>query len=417
MCSVVLARNRLNTIQQVSKNKKHIILKSTILPQGNNKKRSKITNHNDLNIVIYIKKNDDFNHIAKRLGIDSKIVSKIVTLKYAHYLQHLSLGKTLNFRFSRQKKELYYITYDIEDFKVLVISNINGKWVSKITHMEPVVKTKYLKGTINSLSKNNLVSSKLMKQLLNAMNSRVNANKIKTSDSCSLFYNEYHIKGKKIKEGAIAAELRHGGKFYRIISFTDPKGHTNFYTPEGRSLKSSFSRFPVDFRKIGSRFSLSRYHPILGYSRPHLGVDFTASLGTPVKSTCNGKIIFAGHKSGYGSAVIVKHGIYSTLYAHLSRFSSNIHYGKLVKQGDIIGYVGSSGLSTGPHLHYEFHIHGTPKDPLKVELPIGEMISPEYRKQFLTQSNKLMKQLDTYRKSNERLLHKNNNHTHKHHTL
>ena len=141
---------------------------------------------------------------------------------------------------------------------------------------------------------------------------------------------------------------------HRVIGFTDSHGHTDFYTPEGRSVNPLFTRYPVtNFKYIGSRFSPARLHPVLGITRAHRGVDFTANTGTPVIATSNGKIEFMGYHGGHGRTVKIKNGPYSTLYAHLSGYSNNVHSGGYVKKGSVIGYVGSSGLATGPHLHFE----------------------------------------------------------------
>jgi murein DD-endopeptidase MepM/ murein hydrolase activator NlpD len=141
---------------------------------------------------------------------------------------------------------------------------------------------------------------------------------------------------------------------------------------------------------------LNRRHPILGYRRPHRGVDFVAAFGTPVRATCNARVSFVGFHGEHGRTIMIKHGAYKALYAHLSGFSSKVHEGGHVKQGQIIGFVGSSGLSSGPHLHYEFHVNGVHHDPLKVKLPEGEMIAPEYRKKFLALSKQMLLQLDLH---------------------
>tara|TARA_E500000075_G_C6824635_1_gene237239 strand:- start:179 stop:682 length:504 start_codon:yes stop_codon:yes gene_type:complete len=141
-------------------------------------------------------------------------------------------------------------------------------------------------------------------------------------------------------------------------------------------MRKQFLRAPIDFYRISSRFDRKRLHPIFKKVRPHLGTDYAAPTGTPIYSTGDGKIIFKGKKGGYGNTIIIKHGnIYSTLYAHMSKFKKGMRVGKKVKQKEIIGYVGSTGYSTGPHVHYEFRVRGKHKNSLKVKFKKGKKLS------------------------------------------
>ena len=149
-----------------------------------------------------------------------------------------------------------------------------------------------------------------------------------------------------------------------------------YYTKNGNSMRKQFLRAPIDFYRISSRFDRKRLHPIFKKVRPHLGTDYAAPTGTPIYSTGDGKIIFKGKKGGYGNTIIIKHGnIYSTLYAHMSKFKKGMRVGKKVKQKEIIGYVGSTGYSTGPHVHYEFRVRGKHKNSLKVKFKKGKKLS------------------------------------------
>jgi murein DD-endopeptidase MepM/ murein hydrolase activator NlpD len=160
-------------------------------------------------------------------------------------------------------------------------------------------------------------------------------------------------------------------------------------------MRKAFLRTPVDFTRISSKFNPNRKHPILNTTRPHRGVDYAAPTGTPIKTAGDGKVVFAGTKGGYGKTVIVQHGErYSTLYAHLSRIKSGMKTGKRVSQGQTIGYVGSTGYATGPHLHYEFRVNGVHMNPLTVKLPHAEPLSAKYMDAFKQQSQPLLAQLD-----------------------
>ena len=160
-------------------------------------------------------------------------------------------------------------------------------------------------------------------------------------------------------------------------------------------MRKAFLRTPVAFSRISSYFG-KRKHPVLSTVRNHDGVDYAAPTGTPIKATGDGRIEYAGRKGGYGRAVIVRHGNkYTTLYAHMSKFAKGVKSGKTVHQGQVIGYVGSSGLATGPHLHYEFQVRGVHRNPLKVELPKSAPIAAEYLQDFKDQTRELALQLDS----------------------
>lgn len=203
-------------------------------------------------------------------------------------------------------------------------------------------------------------------------------------DRFSVVYEELYAKGKRVKSGDIlAAEFINEGKKYRAVRFTSKNGETNYYTPQGQSLRKGFMRTPVDFARISSHFNLRRLHPILHTIRAHKGVDYGASIGTPIKVTGDGTISFYGNKSGYGRVAIVKHaGGVETLYGHLSKFKADLRVGSKVRMGQVIGYVGMSGLATAPHLHYEFRIDGIHKNPVTVPLPRANPVEPKMMAKF-----------------------------------
>lgn len=166
-------------------------------------------------------------------------------------------------------------------------------------------------------------------------------------------------------------------------------------------MRKAFLRTPIEFARISSHFNLKRKHPVLNRIRAHKGVDYAARTGTPIKSTGDGKITFRGRKNGYGRVVIVQHGRkYSTLYAHMSKFKTGQRAGKRVKQGDTIGYVGQSGLASGPHLHYEFRVNGAHRNPLTVKLPHAEPIKNSLLAEFKEQTQPLIAQLNKVKASN-----------------
>lgn len=224
---------------------------------------------------------------------------------------------------------------------------------------------------------------------------------IREGDSFAVSFEQKYLDGERVRDGDIlAAEFVNQGRVYQAVRYTDASGHTDYYTPEGLSMRKAFLRAPVDFRRISSRFTRERFHPVLGKKRPHQGVDYAAATGTPIWAAGDGKVVFAGRKGGYGNAVILQHGEkYSTLYGHMSRFGKGIRSGTRVRQGQVIGYVGATGLATGPHLHYEFRVDGVHRNPLTVKLPEAEPIKAAYRADFLSHAKRTIAQLDTYKSS------------------
>lgn len=222
---------------------------------------------------------------------------------------------------------------------------------------------------------------------------------VRKGDRFTVVYEEQYQSGEKIGEGPIvAAEFVNQNETYRAIRYTDPEENSDYYAPDGSRLRKSFLRNPIKpgLFRISSHFNLKRKHPVLHKIRAHKGVDYAASTGTPIRASGDGKIIHRGRKGGYGNTIIIQHGQrYSTLYAHMSKFAKNARVGQRVKQGQVIGYVGASGLATGPHLHYEFRIDGAHRNPLTVKYPSGEPVPEQYKQDFLAKIQSPVGQLDT----------------------
>jgi murein DD-endopeptidase MepM/ murein hydrolase activator NlpD len=196
------------------------------------------------------------------------------------------------------------------------------------------------------------------------------ATDLRRGDRFNVVYETFWQDGEYVRPGRIlAAEFRNGGATYQTVWFEEPGKPGGYFGFDGKSLKKAFLKSPLEFSRVSSGFSM-RVHPISGQWRAHKGVDFAAAVGTPIRASGDGVVDFAGTQSGYGNVVVIKHwSNYSTAYAHMSRFASNLRPGQKVNQGDVIGYVGMTGWSTGPHLHYEFRVNNEPRDPLSVDLP------------------------------------------------
>jgi murein DD-endopeptidase MepM/ murein hydrolase activator NlpD len=222
---------------------------------------------------------------------------------------------------------------------------------------------------------------------------------IREGDQFHVIYEEQYLDGRKLKNGPIlAAEFINRGNIYKAIRYTDKAGDTSYYDTRGNAKRRAFIRTPVKFARISSGFTRKRWHPVLKRWRSHKGVDYAARTGTPVKATGNGKVVFRGKKGGYGNVIFLRHGgKYTTVYGHLSRFAKGLRNGKVVKQGQIIGYVGSTGLATGPHLHYEFRVHGRHQNPLTIKLPKSIRLAKGELSRFKKTTSPLVAQLDELR--------------------
>lgn len=222
------------------------------------------------------------------------------------------------------------------------------------------------------------------------------AQDLRQGDSFSVIYEQVYRDGQKLRDGdVLAVSFVNRGKRYVALRHVQPDGKIEYFDLEGRPMRKEFLRTPVDFTRISSRFSLARKHPILGRMRAHRGVDYAAPSGTPVYAAGDAKVQFRGRQNGYGNVIILDHGQKtSTLYGHLSRFHANARPGARVRQGDVIGYVGMTGLATGPHLHYEFRVKGAHRDPLTVTLPKPEPLQGPALERFRRDTTAMAAQLE-----------------------
>jgi murein DD-endopeptidase MepM/ murein hydrolase activator NlpD len=211
---------------------------------------------------------------------------------------------------------------------------------------------------------------------------------IREGDRFTATYQQIYQDGKYLRDGEVlAAEFVNNGKVYRAVRFVNDAGVAGYYAPDGKPMRKAFLRAPVEFTRVSSVFNSHRLHPILNLIRGHMGTDYAAPIGTPVHAAGDGRVSFKGDRGGYGNAVILAHtNNVSTLYGHMSRFAKNLHVGLRVAQGDVIGYVGMTGLATGPHLHYEYLTNGVHRNPQTVQLPGADPLSAESLTKFLAAS-------------------------------
>ena len=297
---------------------------------------------------------------------------------------------------------LQALRYDIDHKSYLMVEREQGVLVAKTYNHEIETRQTHASGVIDSslflAGENAGISDNIIMELANIFGWDIDfALDIRKGDNFTVLYEELYRDGEKISDGKIlAADFVNDGKIYRAVRYKNPQTSENeYYTPDGKSMRKAFIRSPVHFSRISSGFNLKRKHPILLNKRPHRGVDYAAKRGTPIFAAGDGKVIFKGKKGGYGKVMILKHGTkYTTLYAHLKTYNRKLKTGSRVKQGQTIAYVGSSGLATGPHLHYEFRVNGVHRNPLTVRLPASNPVPKRYLADFDLVTAPVIAQLD-----------------------
>ncbi len=340
--------------------------------------------------IIPIKSGDNFSLVASRAELSPNTIHAIMKSgEAAKKLLSLYPGQEIIFRFNKFD-EFTSLEYHSALTETVHVERVDNTFKSSLEIKQLETAIGFAQGEIRDslfLSANKAgMNDNLIMELVNILGWDIDFSlDIRQGDLFYVVFEEQFLKGKKVKNGNIlVAQFINQGRIITAIRYQDSEGRTDYYTPEGLSMRKAFRRNPLDVVRITSKFNLNRKHPVLHKIRAHRGVDYAASTGTPVRATGDGKVISARTNGGFGKAVIIQHGQkYNTLYAHLSKYGKNIKEGRYVKQGQVIGYVGSTGLATGPHLHYEFRVNGVHRNPLTVELPHAKPISEEEKPSYL----------------------------------
>lgn len=351
--------------------------------------------------VVKVANGDTLSTIFADVGLSASSLHEVLnSSKEAKQFSRLKVGQALEFQLSADG-QLESLNSKLSDLESINLSRDDKGFSFKRDVVKPDVRTTYTRGVINSSlflsAKRAGLSHGLTMDLANVFGYDIDfAMDIRDGDEFELVYEEKVVNDKQVGTGNIlSARFTNRGKTFTAVRYTDKQGNTSYYSADGTSMRKAFIRTPVDFARISSRFSNGRRHPILNKIRAHKGVDYAAARGTPIKAAGDGKIALAGRKGGYGNTVVLQHGSrYRTLYAHMQGFAKGIRTGGNVKQGQIIGYIGTTGLSTGPHLHYEFQVNGTHVDPLSQKLPMADPIARNEKQRFMQLSTPLMARMD-----------------------
>jgi len=356
-------------------------------------------------VAVTIKPGDTLSRVFDAQGLPVADWMQLVRLGgESKRLKQLRAGDVLHLR--KGPEGLQELTYTLDEARTLQISRTDTGFESIVLAAEIERRPTYAMGRItDSLYQSGVAAGlpdKLIIELADIFGYDIDfVQDIRVGDRYTVIYDELYKDGKKLRAGDIlAAEFVNQGQSLRAVRYIDPQGNAGYYAAGGQSLRKAFLRTPLDVFRVSSNFSRGRFHPVLNRIRAHLGTDYAASTGTPIKATGDGRVTFIGNKGGYGRAVVIKHGSsYETLYAHMSRFRPGLGHGSRVQQGQVIGYVGSSGLATGPHLHYEFRVNGVHRDPRKVVLPRATSLPRQHVEHFKASSAPLLTQLDALNRS------------------
>ncbi len=356
-------------------------------------------------VTVTVKSGDSLSSIFDSQGLPVMDWVQVIKLGgEGHKLKMLRAGERLHLR--KGPEGLQELTYALDEARTLQVSRSDSGFEAIVLTAEIERRPTYAMGVIKTSPWEAGVAAGLPESLIIEMADIFGydidfGQDLRVGDRFTVIYEDLFKDGEKLRAGNIlAAEFVNMARSVRAVRYHDPQGNAGYYAPEGQSLRKAFIRTPLDVFRISSGFTTARRHPVLNRIRAHLGTDYAAPTGTPVKATGDGRITFMGWKGGYGRAIALKHGSsIETLYAHLSRFRSGLGYGSRVKQGQVIGYVGKTGLATGPHLHYEFRKDGVHRDPRKVKLPGGDALPRQYADNFRAASGPLLAQLDALNRS------------------
>jgi murein DD-endopeptidase MepM/ murein hydrolase activator NlpD len=356
-------------------------------------------------VVYAIEEGDTWGVITEKLQMNSEMGSALLIASEAdgaHPLTDIRAGNPIELRYDKGTGEFIELRYDISDEDMLVVARkvIEENLVEfigqkrKIEYVVvPVVEGGVIESSLFETALAEGVPEAVILDMAWIFSWDIDFNTaIRTGDSFRVVYEKRTRNGEPVKPGRVlAAQFLNDGVEFFSFYYVDPEGDAEYRNADGDELKRQFLRAPLDYRRISSGFSTNRYVEVLKYFSSHRAIDYAASSGTPVSATADGTITFLGWNGDHGRHIRIKHGNgYETGYSHLSAYAKGMKVGARVKQNDVIGFVGSSGLSTGPHLHYEMRLNGGLVNPLSLDLPPGKPLKEEYLSDFETRKAQLL---------------------------
>ena len=337
-----------------------------------------------------VRPDDTLGSLFKRMSVKDEGAVKFLMLSpNARAINtHLVPGHSIETK-TNLAGQLLHLEYVLDADNVLVASLADGGYTVNTEKMalqnNQVLKSAIIKDSLFGAIDDAGIPDQIALQIIEIFSGEVDfQDDLRPGDRFNVIYEAFYNGGEHMKTGnVLAVEFINNGKIYRAIHFGEAEGKFAYYTPEGKSLHKSFLRTPVEFTRVSSNFNAGRFHPILHRFKAHKGVDLAAPTGTRIKAAGDAVVEFVGKKGGYGNVIVLKHeNNISTVYGHLSGFAAGLRKGMKVTQSDIIGYVGMTGLATGPHLHYEFLVNKVHRDPLTVALPTSIPIEANFKTKF-----------------------------------
>lgn len=356
-------------------------------------------------ISVTVRPGDTMERIFRNNYLNLANLASIVRLKEAgKYVRDLRPGD--QFEIKHVRGQLVSLYRQLNLTSDLLVTRIDSGFAAEIIERPIEIRRRLAHGRIETSlfesAAENGISDKMTMNLAGIFAWDIDfVLDIRRGDRYVILFEEIYRDGEHVADGEIvAAEFDNNGRTFRALRYVDENGSSDYFTPDGRSVRKAFIRAPVDFTRVSSSFNPRRKHPILNTIRAHRGVDYAAPRGTSVKAAGDGKVIFRGRKGGYGNVIILQHGgNITTLYGHMTKFADSAGIGKRVRQGQTIGYVGSTGLATAAHLHYEYRLNGVHRNPRTVQLPQAAPIKEEYREDFLAAAAPILQELDQYKRT------------------
>jgi murein DD-endopeptidase MepM/ murein hydrolase activator NlpD len=339
-------------------------------------------------VEVIVGRNDTLDAIFRRMSLNKSDLAAIRNLPgIRQSMDYLKPGDSI--KFTHTDGDIKELWRKVSETQTLDVVRQEGGFEAKMINNPVEVRTRTAHAVIDSSLFQAAgaadISDMVALKLANVFGWDIDfVLDIREGDRFSAVYEQIYQDGKYLHDGELlAAEFVNNGRVYRAVRYVGDSGNVGYYTPNGLAMRKAFLRAPVEFTRVSSAFNPHRQHPILNLIRGHMGTDYAAPTGTPVHAAGDGRVSFEGQRGGYGNAIVLTHGAnVSTLYGHMSRFARNLHVGTHVQQGEVIGYVGMTGLATGPHLHYEYLTNGVHRNPQTVQLPGAEPLRAQELQRF-----------------------------------